>query len=108
MAKSAEITNEATSKPTGKPTGEFKTVIDFPETDPKTGKPVAVRKTPEEAVKRMKELPEYGNLFVSGTPQKSAMPKKQDQVDVRNLTPAEYREIRKTNPELLGLRPRRC
>ena len=77
-------------------------------TDEATGKPVAVRKTPEEAIRRMKELPgTYGNLFVSGTPQKSATPKKQDQVDVRNLTTAQYREIRKTNPELLGLRPRR-
>jgi len=44
---------ETTDKATGKPTGRFEAVVDFPETDPKTGKPVAVQKTPEEAVRRM-------------------------------------------------------
>ena len=31
--------------------------------------------------------------------------KHQGLVDVRTLTPAQYREIRNTNPERLGLRP---
>lgn len=80
-------------------------MVDFPETSPKTGKPVTVEKTPEEAVKRMKELPgTYGNLFVSGAPEKSTT-KQQDPIDVRTLTSAQYREIRNTNPERLGLRP---
>lgn len=101
MTKLVEITDKAT----GKPTDQFKVVVDFPETSPKTGKPVTVEKTPEEAVKRMKELPgTYGNLFVSGAPEKSTT-KQQDPIDVRTLTSAQYREIRNTNPERLGLRP---
>lgn len=96
---------ETTDKATGKPTGRFEAVVDFPETDPKTGKPVAVQKTPEEAIRRMNELPgTYGNLFASSAPKKSVT-KQQDPIDVRKLTPAQYREIRKTNPERLGLRP---
>ncbi len=106
---------EITDKATDKPTGQFEAVVEFPETDPKTGRPTTVRKTPEEAVKRMKELPEaYGNLFASSASQKSAVPKKsttgsarkqQGLIDVRTLTPAQYRELRNTNPERLGLRP---
>jgi hypothetical protein len=96
---------ETTDKKTGKPTDQFKVVVDLPETSPKTGKPVTVQKTPEEAVRRMKELPgTYGNLFVSGAPKKSTT-KQQDPIDVRTLTSAQYREIRNTNPERLGLRP---
>jgi len=103
MTKLVEITDKAT----GKPTDQFKVVVDFPETSRKTGKPVTVEKTPEEAVKRMRELPgTYGNLFVSGAPKKStAKQQQQDPIDVRTLTPAQYREIRNTNPERLGLRP---
>jgi hypothetical protein len=106
---------EITDKATGQHSGQFKTVVDFPETDPKTGKAITMRRTPEEAVRRMKELPEaYGNLFTSSTAPQSATPtkpttrtatKRQGLVDVRTLTPAQYREIRNTNPERLGLRP---
>jgi len=106
---------EITDKATGEPTGQFKTVVDFPETDPKTGKAVTMRKTPEEAIRRMKELPKaYGNLFTSNTVPRPAAPTKpttriatthQGPVDIRTLTPAQYREIRNTNPERLGLRP---
>ena len=64
----------------------------------------------------MKELPElYGNLFksgvVSGIGGNSATgglaPGANGQVDVRKLSPTQYREIREKNPELLGLRPKR-
>jgi len=109
---------EITDKATGQPSGQFKTVVDFSETDSKTGKTITMRKTPEEAIRRMKELPEaYGNLFTSNpapqptTPTTRTKPstrpatKHEDLVDVRTLTPAQYREIRNTNPERLGLRP---
>ena len=60
----------------------------------------------------MKELPDiWGNLFrsgvVSGIGSRSAtgglMPGQGGQIDVRKLTPQQYREIRAKNPELLGL-----
>ena len=35
------------------------------------------------------------------------MPGKGGKIDVRKLTPAQYREIRAKNPELLGLAPKR-
>jgi hypothetical protein len=48
---------------------------------------------------------------VSGIGSSSAtgglMPGKGGQIDVRKLTPQQYREIRAKNPELLGLAPKR-
>ncbi len=35
------------------------------------------------------------------------MPGKGGKIDVRKLTPQQYREIREKNPELLGLAPKR-
>jgi hypothetical protein len=46
----------------GKPTGEYEAMVDFADKD-KAGKPVTVRLTPADAVKRMRELPDFGNLF---------------------------------------------
>ena len=101
---------------TNRPNGQYEVQIEMLDTDPKTGQQVMMNRTPEAAVARMKELPEqFGNLFkagvVSGIGSSSAtgglMPGKGGQIDVRKLTPQQYREIREKNPELLGLAPKR-
>lgn len=95
--------------------GEFKAMVEFPDTDAATGEPVMTLRSPEEAVKRMKELPEvYGNLFksnvVSGIGSHSATggltSGKDGKIDWKKLAqdPAKYRELRAKNPELLGLK----
>ena len=100
---------------TNRPNGQYEVQIEMLDTDPKTGQQVMMNRTPEAAVARMKELPEtYGNLFksgvVSGSGSSSAtgglMPGQGGKIDVRKLTPAQYREIRAKNPELLGLAPK--
>jgi len=106
---------EVVDEVTGKPTGKHKPVVEMPDTDEKTGESAVFVRTPDEAVKRMKELPEmYGNLFksgvVSGIGLSSATggltPGSSGRVDVRKLTAQQYREIREKNPEALGLRPK--
>ncbi|REJ65637.1 MAG: hypothetical protein DWQ31_16995 [Planctomycetota bacterium] len=95
--------------------GSFDVMIDFADKDAETGQDIITQRTPEEAVRRMKELPElYGNLFksgvVSGIGGNSAtgglQPGANGKVDVRKLSPGQYREIRQKNPELLGLKPK--
>jgi hypothetical protein len=109
MTELRELKDEA-----GKITGE-KPMVDFPDVDEKTGKPINTLRTPGEAVKRMKELAEtYGNLFranvVSGVGQGAATggvtPGSTGYIDVESLSPEQYRKIRSEQPELLGLRPR--
>jgi hypothetical protein len=103
---------EITDEKTGKGTGKFKVVVDFPDTDPNTGEPTVTLHTPESAVKRMKDIPKYSNLFksgaVGGIGSSSATggltPGGSGKLDVRKLTQAQYMEIREKNPELLGLR----
>jgi hypothetical protein len=104
---------EITDEKTGKGTGHFKVVVDFPDIDPATGQSVVTLHTPESAVKRMKELPnDYGNLFKSGvvggigsnTATGGPMSGPGGKIDVKNLSPQQYQEIRAKNPELLGLR----
>lgn len=110
MTKLIEVVDESTKKPTG----YYRPVIEFPDKDSTTGEPITTTRTPEEAVKRMKELPEkYGNLFKSnvvsgiGSNSTAGLPAGSGgKIDVRSLTPAQYREIRAKNPELLGLRRR--
>lgn len=89
-----------------------KVVVDFPDDDPTTGEPIMTTRTPEDAVKRMTEKPDvYGNLFrnniVSGIGSNSAtggaMPGSGGKIDVRKLTQQQYRDLRKTNPESVGL-----
>ncbi len=95
--------------------GEFKAMVKFPDTDPTTNEPVMTLRTPEEAVKRMRELPEiYGNLFksnvVSGIGSNSATgglnTGKDGKVDLEKLAkdPVQFRKVLKENPALLGLR----
>ncbi len=96
---------------TGREIDGFETVIDFPDRDDK-GNMVITQRTPDETVKRMKELSDYANLFkvnvVSGIGANSAIggmsPGANGRIDVRRLTPEQYRKIRKEKPELLGLR----
>jgi len=105
---------EVMDEKTGKGTGKYKPVVDMPDVDATTNEQVIMTRSPEEAVKRMKELPEWGNLFksgvVSGIGSSSAtgglIPGQGGKIDVRKLTPAQYREIRAKNPELLGLAPK--
>jgi hypothetical protein len=89
-----------------------KVVVELPDEDATTGDPIMTTRSPDEAVKRMREKPEvYGNLFksnvVSGISSHSATggatPGSNGKIDVRKLTPAQYQEIRAKNPELLGL-----
>jgi hypothetical protein len=89
-------------------------MVEMPGVDPTTGDAVTLVLTPEDAVKRMKELPDqYANLFkpnvVSGMGGGTATGggPGQGRVDVRKLSPAEYRKLRAEHPERLGLRPKR-
>lgn len=100
---------------TGKPTGTYTPMVKMLDKDATTGDMVKCSRTPDEAVKRMKEMPEqWGNLFrsgvVSGIGSGSAtgghMPGG-GKIDVRKLTAAQYRKVREENPELLGLAPKR-
>jgi hypothetical protein len=82
----------------GKPTGEFVPKIRFSDTD-KEGKPVALDLDPTEAVKRMKELEHYQNLFkgtgVGGIGANNQPSGKK--LDAKKLAsdPAAYRQARK-------------
>jgi len=100
----------------GNPTGDLTPMVDFPDIDTNTGESIMTRRTPEEAVKRMKELvDQYGNLFksnvVSGIGAGSATgglaPGADGRIDVKKLTTEQYMKIRKENPASLGLKPRR-
>ena len=107
---------EETDPKTGRLTGKYKPMVEMLDVNPTTGETETKAYTPEEAVKKMKDMPEHwGNLFrsgvVSGIGSGSAtgglMPGQGGKIDVRKLTPTQYREIREKNPELLGLAPKR-
>jgi ribosomal protein L14E/L6E/L27E len=107
MTKIVERTDEQ-----GKGTGELVSVVDLMDIDTTTGEPIITRRTPEDAVKRMKELPEeYGNLFkanvVSGVGAGSATGSANPgsgRIDPRKLTMDQYVKLRKENPSALGLK----
>jgi hypothetical protein len=111
MTRLVEVMDEKT----GKGTGKFEVKVDFPDTDPTTGERVAALHTPPSAVKRMKELPKYANLFksgvVSGIGSNAATGGLASgpggKVDFKNMTQEQYLKIRKENPALLGLRPQK-
>jgi len=107
MTKMVELTDSE-----GIPTGGMTPKVDFEDIDEKTGERITTLRTPEEAVKRMRELPNlYGNLFKSnvvsgigtGSATGGAAPGK-GSIDVSRLTPEQYRRLRKEDPALLGLR----
>jgi membrane-bound lytic murein transglycosylase len=88
-----------------------KPMIEFPDADADTGESILKQFTPEEAVSRMKELPEkFGNMFkanvvsgVGGNSTTGATPGANGKVDVRKLSMAQYKELRKNNPRSVGL-----
>jgi hypothetical protein len=107
---------EVVDEKTNKSTGRYKVVVDFPDVNATTGDPEMTTRSPEEAVKRMKELPDiYGNLFkanvASGIGANSTGGAslggdgKLTAKQISSLSPAKYREIRREHPEYLGLRP---
>lgn len=82
----------------------FEARINFSDTK-KDGSPVELDLTVDEAIKRMTELPQYGNLFeggkISGMGGSNASTRSTGKIDVARLAktdPAKYRELRKTNP----------
>ena len=96
----------------GEGTGEYAPMVDLTDVDTKTGEQIITRRTPEDAVKRMKELPDlFGNLFranvVSGVGAGSAtgsgMPGS-GRIDVQNMSPEQYMKMRQENPQALGLK----
>lgn len=103
---------EATDE-NGKGTGKLIPMVDLPDNDAETGKPIMTQRTPDDAVARLKEL--QPNLFkanvVSGVGGSSATggatPGSDGKVDARDLTPEQYMKLRKENPGALGLRRRR-
>jgi vacuolar-type H+-ATPase subunit I/STV1 len=85
----------------GKPTGEYQVVVEM-EVEGKS-----VKLPPAEAVKKMKEDASYSNLFkanvVSGLGKDTSASGTTGKVDLKHLSQAEYRKLRKENPALLGL-----
>lgn len=92
----------------GKPTGIYEPRVDFQDLD-KDEKPIMLDLTVAEAVKRMTELSQYGNLFeggkAGGLGGSSGTGKKVGQVDLAKIAredPAQYRKLRKEQPELFA------
>lgn len=89
----------------GKPTGSFIPKVMFPDKD-KDDKPIILELTLPEAVKRMKELPQYGNLFeadkVGGLGGTGSVTSGKP-LDIAKIAkdPVAYRKLRKEQPELL-------
>ncbi len=89
----------------GKPSGTFEPKVSFPDND-KEEKPIILELSVSEAVKRMKELPQYGNLFegskhsgLGGAGNQG----KSGKIDIAKLAredQAAYRKLRKERPEL--------
>lgn len=103
---------EATDE-NGKGLGKLIPMVDLPDVEAETQRPIVTQRTPEDAVKRLKELDP--NLFkanvVSGVGGSSATggatPGSDGKVDAKELTPEQYMKIRRENPSALGLRRRR-
>jgi len=108
---------EETDSKTGRLTGKYKPMVEMQAFNATTGEMETKAYTPEDAVKKMKDTPEqWGNQFRSGvvsgigggtatgglTPGQGG---KLDAAALRKLTAAQYREIRATHPEWLGLAP---
>lgn len=96
----------------GRATGELIPMVDLTDIDTKTGESIITRRTPEDAVRRMKELPAlFGNLFKSnvvsgvgvGTATGSNM-SGSGRVDPKRISTEQYMKLRRENPEALGLR----
>ena len=87
-------------------------MVDFPDIHVETGEAIVTQLSPEDAIKRMKELPDkYGNLFkanvingVGGNASSGDVSRSGGKVDVKSLTPEQYAKLRQENPAALGLR----
>jgi chromosome segregation ATPase len=90
----------------GKTTDEFEARLDFVDLND-DGKEVTMNLTVDEAVKRMTELPHYGNLFEGtktgglGSSNAQGGTGKIDIAKIAKEDPARFRKLRKENPELL-------
>lgn len=90
----------------GEPDGTTRPVVNFPDTD-KDGKPVTMKFTIDECVKRMKEIPKHQNLFKPnlkpglGSGPNAGGPKVIDAAKLAKENPAEYRRMRREEPERL-------
>jgi hypothetical protein len=108
---------EETDPKTGKLTGTYKPMVEMQSVNATTGEMETQAYTPEDAVKKMKDDKDtWGNLFKSGvvsgigagtatgglTPGQSG---KLDAAAINKLSAEQYREIRATHPEWLGLNP---
>lgn len=91
----------------GQPTGSFEPRISFPDTD-KDGGDIVLELSINDAVKRMRELKKYQNLFHTdkkgglGSTGSTPSGKKVDLAKIARTNPKEYRRLRKEQPELLG------
>jgi chromosome segregation ATPase len=84
----------------GRPTGQYKPIVKFSDFDSK-GKPTELELSPAEAVKRMKEMEKYQNLFkidsrggVGGT-NRSGLNGKMDAVSIAQRDMSEYMRLRR-------------
>lgn len=106
--KLVDVTDE-----NGKPTGRLTPVVDLPDFDTDTGKPILTQRTPQEAVERLKEKLQP-NLFksniVSGVGGNSSTggvtPGANGAIDIAALTPAQFAKLYKEDPTKLNLRAR--
>jgi hypothetical protein len=75
----------------------------------KDGEGNEVHHTPAQAVARLRQIEKMGNFFKDLLAGQSTLapPSASDKIDLRKITPQQYLEIRKTHPELLGLKPKR-
>ncbi len=86
--------------------GVLTPMVNFPDIDEKTGENIRTLHTPLDAVKRMRELTRYANLFRTdkkgglGGSGSSAPGKKFDLARIARDDPKEYRRLRKERPDL--------
>ena len=87
----------------GKDTGEYQVMVGLE--DVVDDKPVITILSPDAALKRMKQLPMYQNLFkagvVSGVGGGNADTSTKIPADAKNMTQAQYHELRKKDPQKL-------
>lgn len=97
----------------GKSLGSYEVMVELADQHAETGEPLITTRTPDAAVKRMKELKQNLNLFKSGvvsglgshsatggvTPGKNGRLSREQ---IANLSQDQYNRIRKENPALLG------
>jgi hypothetical protein len=97
----------------GKSLGAFEVMVELADQHAETGEAITTTRTPDAAVKRMKELKQNLNLFKSGvvsglgshsatggvTPGKNGRLSREQ---IANLSQDQYNKIRKENPALLG------